>query len=83
MGLFDALKSFVNAVDGEYDRRVRTASLVKHYDTTGSSHHHGAHAVAHDVHAERIQGEGGATGDQQANAGPQVEHEPIPGSVTH
>lgn len=75
MGLFDALKSFTNAVDGEYDRRVRTASLVKDYDPTGASHHHGAHGAAHDVHEERLQGEGGVMGNLQSNAGPQVEGE--------
>ena len=78
MGLFDALKSLTNAIDGEYDRRVRTASLVKNYDPTGASHHHGSHGSSHDshdTHEERLQGEGGATGDQQANAGPQVQGE--------
>jgi hypothetical protein len=81
MGLFDALKSFLNAVDSEYDRRVRTASLVKHYDPTGASHHH--HGSAHDVHEERLEGEGGVTGDLQSHAGPQVQHEPAAHKVTH
>ena len=72
MGLFDALKSFTNAVDSEYDRRVRTASLVKHYDPTGASHHHGSHGSTHDVHEERLEGEGGVTGDLQTHAGPHV-----------
>ncbi|HEY0739459.1 MAG TPA: hypothetical protein VGD69_31335 [Herpetosiphonaceae bacterium] len=75
MGLFDALKSLADAVDGEYDRRVRTASLVKHYDPTGASHHHGSHGSSHDVHEERLEGEGGVTGDLQSHAGPQVEGE--------
>ncbi len=84
MGLFDALKSFVNAVDTEYDRRVRTASLVRHYDPTGASHHHhGAHSAAHDVHVERLEGEGGMVGDLQANAGPQVQHDPAAHKLTH
>ncbi|HEX6291392.1 MAG TPA: hypothetical protein VFZ66_19570 [Herpetosiphonaceae bacterium] len=84
MGLFDALKSFVAAVDGEYDRRVRTASLVKHYDPTGASHHHhGAHEPEHDGHAERLEGEGGARGDLQSSAGPQLHGEPAAHEVTH
>lgn len=40
MGLFDALKSFVTAVDTEYDRRVKAASNVKAYDPTGALHQH-------------------------------------------
>jgi hypothetical protein len=84
MGLFDALKSLANAVDAEYDRRVRTASLVKHYDPTGASHHHhGGHSAAHDVHVERLEGEGGARGDLQSSAGPQVQHEPAARKLTH
>lgn len=83
MGLFDALKSFVHSVDNEYDRRVRGASLVKHYDPTGASHHHGAHDTHHDTHAERIQGEGGAVGHLQSNAGPQLQDDAVAAEVTH
>lgn len=80
MGLFDALKSFANSVNTEYDRRIRGASLVKEYDPTGASHHHGAH---HDTHVERIEGEGGAVGHLQANAGPQLQNDPVAAEVTH
>lgn len=80
MGLFDALKSFTNAVDAEYDRRIRQASLVKEYDPTGA-HHHGAHH--HDTHAERLEGEGGAVGHLQSNAGPHLEHDRVAEELTH
>ncbi len=84
MGLFDALKFFVHSIDTEYDRRVRAASLVKQYDPTGASHHHGAHHDTEpDAHVERIQGEGGAVGGQQANAGPQLQHDVAAAHVTH
>lgn len=85
MGLWDALKSFVTSVDTEYDRRIREASLVRKYDPTGASHHgaHGAHDTHHDTHVERIQGEGGAVGQLQANAGPQLQDDPVAAEVTH
>lgn len=73
MGLFDALKSFVGSVDREYDRRIRQASLVKHYDPTGASHH--GPSLGYDTHAQRIEGEGGAVGHLQSNAGPQLQHD--------
>ncbi len=39
MGLFDALKAFADAVNHEYERRIKVASNVKEYDPTGASHH--------------------------------------------
>lgn len=83
MGLFDALKSFTRSVNAEYDRRIREASLVKEYDPTGAHHHHGAHDTHHDTHAERLQGEGGAVGQLQSNAGPQLNGERVPENVPH
>lgn len=86
MGLIDALRSFAHSVDAEYDRRVRGASLVKAYDPTGASHHgaHGAaHDTHHDTHVERIEGEGGAVGSLQSNAGPQLQNDPVAAEVTH
>lgn len=55
MGLLDSLRSFANAVDHEYDRRIKTASVIKNYDPTGASHHHGgAHVEVHNEHVEAI-----------------------------
>ena len=74
MGWLDGLKALVNSVDTEYDRRIRTASNVKEYHVGG----HGMHvdhapSTTHGDEGERLQGEGGALGDLQANAGPQFE----------
>ncbi len=74
MGWLDGLKALVNAVDIEYDRRIRTASNVKEYKVGGHGHgsHTGnRHVPAHGIEAERLEGEGGAVGSLQANAGPQ------------
>ncbi len=73
MGWLDGLKALIDAVDTEYDRRIRTASNVKEYHLGG----HGAHAnhepsAVHGDEAERLEGEGGALGDLQANAGPHL-----------
>ena len=72
MGLLDNLKTLVNSVETEYDRRIRAASNVRQYQTGG----HGAHGDHHAEHDgenehERQQGEGGAVGDLQSHAGPQ------------
>ena len=68
------LKALLKSVETEYDRRIRAASNVRQYQVGG----HGTHAADHhDQHVddqiehERLQGEGGATGELQANAGPQ------------
>jgi|GEM_PF-7098481 len=79
MGLFDTLKSFANSVDFEYDRRIRTASLVKEYDPTGASHH-GAHAEIHNEHVEQISD--GAAHDHDG-AAPQPQQQSAPRQVTH
>ena len=73
MGLLDTLKAFANAVDMEYDRRVRAASNVKHYRVGGHGTQNGDDAQ-HVPLAEyqRLEGEGGAPGDLQAHAGPQL-----------
>jgi hypothetical protein len=85
MGVLDALKYFARSVDREYDRRVKAASLVRGYDPTGASHQHG-HQLGHDEHdtnVERLQGEGGATGELQSSAGPQLHGEPVGSEASH
>ncbi len=79
MGLFDSLKGFLRAVDTEYDRRIRAASNVRVYHIGGHEARDtnavaGDHTNGHTSPAEieRIQGEGGALGDLQSNAGPQL-----------
>ncbi len=52
MGLWDALQALAKSVDAEYDRRIRTASLVKEYDPTGASHH--GHIAVHNEHVENV-----------------------------
>ena len=54
MGLFGSFRKFLSTVDNEYDRRIKTASLVKEYDPTGASHHHG-HAEVHNEHVEHVE----------------------------
>jgi len=85
MGFLDALKFFARAVDREYDRRVKAASLVRAYDPTGASHHHGHHLTdgEHDTRVERLQGEGGAVGELQSTAGPQLAGEPVGSEASH
>ena len=74
MGLFDNIRALVNSVETEYDRRIRAASNVRQYQIGGHSAHGDDHYAEHeDGHPEheRQQGEGGALGDLQSNAGPQ------------
>lgn len=81
MGWLDGLKGLVNSVDTEYDRRIRAASNVKEYSVGGHSDHaahdgHTSHAKQHahgDTIDQRLEGEGGALGHLQANAGPHLE----------
>ncbi len=73
MGWLDGIKAFVNAINTEYDRRIRAASNVKEYKVGGHGTQNGhgdTHAHVNEV--ERLEGEGGALGDLQANAGPQL-----------
>ena len=73
MGWLDGLKALVNSVDTEYDRRIRAASNVKQYKVGGHGSYSGdGHAPAHKHEVERLEGEGGAVGCLQANAGPQL-----------
>ena len=81
MSWLDGLRAFVNAVDTEYDRRIRTASNVKEYHIGGhgshghhDSHDDGADNHTHAAEVERLEGEGGALGELQANAGPHLGH---------
>ena len=74
MGWLANLKSMVNAVDTEYDRRIRAASNVREYNSGGHAVHSGGdHHAAHELEDERLEGEGGMTGPLQSNAGPQTE----------
>ena len=80
MGWLDGLKALANAIDTEYDRRIRTASNVKQYKVGGHGTHgshgpHGGdgHAADHQNETERLQGEGGAVGALQSTAGPQLD----------
>lgn len=74
MGWLDSLKSMVNAVDTEYDRRIRAASNVREYNIGGHAVHSGDdHHDGHELENERLEGEGGMTGPLQSNAGPQTE----------
>lgn len=72
MGFFDNIRALVNSVETEYDRRIRAASNVRQYQTGGHGAHGEGHAGHEDGHSEheRQQGEGGALGDLQSNAGP-------------
>ena len=81
MGWLDALKAFVSSVDAEYDRRIKVASNVKTYHVGG----HGTHGVQPGVSVqphvvERLEGEGGATGELQANAGQHLHANPETGA---
>ncbi|HZG68807.1 MAG TPA: hypothetical protein VEZ12_18840 [Herpetosiphonaceae bacterium] len=72
MGLFDNIRALVNSVETEYDRRIRAASNVRQYQIGGHGAHGDEHHAEHENgHPERQQGEGGALGDLQSNAGPQ------------
>lgn len=84
MGLFDALKSFVNSVNHEYDRRIRAASLVKEYDPTGASHH-GAHVITANEHVEAVIDTDGADGSHGTVvvAPPTQQQQSAPRQVTH
>jgi hypothetical protein len=52
MGFFDSLQAFVQSVEQEYDRRIRSASNVKQYDPTGASHH--GHVAIHNERVEHV-----------------------------
>lgn len=57
-------KEMIGAVDGEYDRRIRTASNVKAYHPEG--HGHGHHALADAGAHGAIEEEGGGAGTEGA-----------------
>lgn len=66
MPWYDAIKNVFDAIDGEYDRRIKTASNVKAYHPEGDPHHHGV--LAHnDPHP--IEEEAGGSGTEGALAG--------------
>ncbi len=72
MGWLDSLKAFLSSVDTEYDRRVRSASNVREYKIGGHGSHDSHDGHTHLNEVERLEGEGGAVGALQANAGPQL-----------
>ncbi len=74
MGLFDALKGFVSAVNQEYDRRIKAASNVKDYDPTGAHHH------AHD-HVEIQNEQVVAIEDTTGNGYSSDVHQPEPADL--
>ena len=75
MGLLDALKGFAHSIDTECDRRIRAASNVKQYRIGGHGTHGDDHVTRNE--AERLEGEGGALCELQANAGPQLNDEVV------
>ena len=80
MGLRGVLRALARSIDAEYDRRIRSASLVKTYDPTGASHHD--HVAIHNERVEQI----GVDGEVQAE-GREIEPAPhqqsAPRQVTH
>jgi hypothetical protein len=74
MSLF---RRFAEAVEHEYDRRVRAASLVKVYDPTGASHHGHVEVqneqVVHAGHGDAAHGDG-ATTEAERSAPREVTH---------
>ena len=54
MGLIDSLRRITGSINTEYDRRIKSASLVKSYDPTGASHHHD-HVEVHNEHIEGVE----------------------------
>lgn len=73
-------RRFARAVETEYDRRIRAASLVRHYDPTGASHAHG-HVEAHNEHIERV--DHGHDSDGHADSVPREQEQSAPREATH
>lgn len=82
MGLFDALKSFVDAVNHEYDRRVKAASNVKEYDPTGTLHHHG-HVEVQNEQVVAVEDGTGAHDHDAALRPAQPSEQTAPRHLTH
>jgi hypothetical protein len=75
MGLWDMFQALVRSIDAEYDRRIRAASLVKQYDSTGASHH--GHIAVHNEHIENVYIEQ-AGGSDGVSVHTPADTEPIP-----
>jgi hypothetical protein len=73
MSLF---RRFAEAVETEYDRRIRAASLVKHYDPTGASHSHGHVEVQNEqvAHVEHGPEGDGVPSEAERSAPREVTH---------
>ncbi len=82
MGLFDALKSFANAVNREYDRRVKAASNVKEYDPTGASHH-GHHVEVQNEQVVAVEDITSADGHESGLRRPEPAEQATPRELTH
>jgi hypothetical protein len=83
MGLFDALKEFVNAVNQEYDRRVKAASNVKDYDPTGAHHHGHDHVELQNEQVVAIEDTTGGNGYDSGVRQPEPTDLEAPRQVTH
>lgn len=70
-------QQFVAAIEREYDRRIRAASLVKAYDPTGASHHHDRLETANE------HGEQSAAQDGRAPSLPTADQQDAPHAATH
>lgn len=81
MGLFDSFRKFLASIDTEYDRRIKTASLVKEYDPTGESHDH-EHVEVHNEHVERVDDYHGTNGHVTTSE-PTESEQREPRRVTH
>ena len=82
MGLFDALRAFTGAVNGEYDRRIKAASNIKNYDPTGESHHHG-HVTLQNEQVVAVEDDGSTDGHDAGVRAPTPAEQAAPREVTH
>ncbi|WP_029214869.1 hypothetical protein [Kallotenue papyrolyticum] len=71
-------QQFVAAIEREYDRRIRAASLVKAYDPSGASPHHDRQETANE-HVEQI----AVAQDGREPSLPTADQQPAPHTATH
>ncbi len=81
MGLRGVLRALARSIDAEYDRRIRSASLVKTYDPTGASHHD--HVAIHNERVEQISVDGEAEAEGGSETAPAPHQQSAPRQVTH
>lgn len=81
MGLFEALKAFADAVNYEYERRIKAASNVKEYDPTGALHH--GHVEVQNEQVVAVEDAAGPHGDGRAVHETQSTEHSAPRQVTH